>query len=163
MKLFVMSRENPKNKLHVMTMSARVTECPTKYVLEARYEFKAPSALFNAAIVASSAFTRNNETKTPYQDAKFGHVVSIVIIYMYVCIMKNCDEKVSIIITTKTETHRRKVWSTSNPWYKPIPEVGIDLQGSKVDPLLDMTLWITNKISTSQNKLPHIKSLKLEL
>ena len=41
-----------------MTMSARVTECPTRKVFEARCVFKAPNALFNAAIAASSNYTQ---------------------------------------------------------------------------------------------------------
>lgn len=39
-----------------MMMSASDTECPTRYVLEARWVFKAAKALFNEEIAASSAF-----------------------------------------------------------------------------------------------------------
>jgi len=38
-------------------MSARVTECPTRNVFEARCVFREPSALFNEAIAVSSVCT----------------------------------------------------------------------------------------------------------
>ena len=57
MKLLVKIRAIPWYRLHVNTMSARVTECPTRYVFEARCVFRAPSDLFNEAIAVSSVCT----------------------------------------------------------------------------------------------------------
>ena len=56
MKLLVSNRLIAKAKVHVIIISAKVTLCPTRYVLEARWVFKAPSALFDPAIAASSTF-----------------------------------------------------------------------------------------------------------
>ena len=48
----------PRLKLQTVMISARVIEWPTRKVLEARWVFRASSALFNAEIAASSPFTQ---------------------------------------------------------------------------------------------------------
>ena len=56
----VMTVVYPRRKLQTVMISARVIEWPTRKVLEARWVFKASSALFNAEIVASSPFTKQS-------------------------------------------------------------------------------------------------------
>jgi hypothetical protein len=59
----VMMRAKPMYRLHVRTISAKVTLWPTRYVLEDKWVLRASSDLLKKLIAASSIYTKITKHK----------------------------------------------------------------------------------------------------